>query len=95
MIEPKEVGKRLKSLRKARGLTQEQLSDILYVSPNHVYKMESGGRMPSMEICLNICSYFGVSLDYLITGKWQNSVPAKEIIQKTINELQALEQQLH
>ncbi len=91
MIDPKEVGHRLKSLRKARGMTQEQLSDILHVSPNHVYKMESGGRMPSMEICVNISKFFGVSIDYILIGKEHENESPKELLHQAMHCLSRLD----
>ncbi len=92
MIVPKEVGQRLKQLRISQELTQEQLAAILYISSIHVYKMENGSRMPSIDLCLMICKYFNVSTDYLLTGKSQEDSP-KEILHRIMRDLSKLDKQ--
>lgn len=60
---------RLYQLRKARGISQEELSDIVGVSRQAVQKWESGASKPDMDKLVAIARYFGVTLDYLITGE--------------------------
>lgn len=60
---------RLYQLRKARGISQEELSDIVGVSRQAVQKWESGASKPDMDNLVAIARYFGVTLDYLITGE--------------------------
>ncbi len=57
---------RLYTLRKNRGLSQEQLADALGVSRQSVSKWESGASMPESDRLIAISEYFGVSLDALL-----------------------------
>lgn len=59
----------LKKLRKARGLDQSQLGEILNVSQSTIASWENGTRRPDLEMFRRIVDYFGVSADtFLGTG---------------------------
>ncbi|MBQ8634476.1 MAG: helix-turn-helix transcriptional regulator [Lachnospiraceae bacterium] len=57
---------RLRALRIAHGLTQEQLSAMLRVSRSAVGMYENGLREPDYETLNNAAEYFNVSIDYLL-----------------------------
>lgn len=65
----KEIGKRIQNLRKDRNLTQQELAEKLGISPNMVAKVESGLRIPSIDMFVVMAEYFEESLDYLVLGK--------------------------
>ncbi|MGN0506357.1 MAG: helix-turn-helix domain-containing protein [Lachnospiraceae bacterium] len=54
----------LQTLRKARGIKQEQLADYLGVSAQAVSKWENGSY-PDGDLLPRIADYFDVSIDYL------------------------------
>jgi tellurite methyltransferase len=56
----------LKALRKARGLTQEQLAGAFGISAQAVGKWERGEAYPDIELLPELASYFGVSTDRLL-----------------------------
>ena len=56
----------MKTLRKQRGLTQEQIAEILGVSCQAISKWETGGSFPDISLLPSIADYFGVSIDYLL-----------------------------
>ncbi len=58
-------GTRLQALRRARGLTQEDLAAELNVSRQAVSKCESGRGYPEVEKLLYICRRYGVSMSSL------------------------------
>lgn len=58
------VGKRIKALRKTRGLTQEQLAERLGVQRATISNYEIGRRSPHLKELEKIASVLGVSLDY-------------------------------
>lgn len=60
---------RLQTLRKALGMTQEELAEALNVSLEHLSKMERGKRKPSIDLIVAMACYFHVSTDYLLMGK--------------------------
>ena len=55
-----------KSMRKQRGLTQEQIAEMLGVSCQAVSKWETNSSYPDISLLPIIADYFGVSVDYLI-----------------------------
>lgn len=60
-------GERLKQLRKERGLTQEQLAEVLSVERSSIGKYEGkSGVMPSDDVKKRMAEYFDVSFDYLM-----------------------------
>lgn len=80
-FDPKFSGARIKKLRIAHGLTQEQFSQHLNISDSHLRKVESGVSGGSIDLLVEIAEYFDVSLDYLILGK----TLSEEIVRKRIN----------
>lgn len=63
-----EFNEKLQELRKQKGLTQEELAGILYVSRAAVSKWESGRGYPGIDSLKAIAKYFGVSIDTLLSG---------------------------
>ena len=60
---------RIIMLRKHVKMSQSQLADLLHVSASTVGMYEQGRRIPCLEILIRMSKIFGVSLDYLVTGK--------------------------
>ena len=60
---------RITKLRVAKGLSQSQLSQKLGVKRSVVSYYESGERLPSYDVLIEMGRVFGVSLDYLLKGK--------------------------
>ena len=63
-----EFYEKLQELRKSRGLTQEELAEMLYVSRTAISKWESGRGYPSIDSLKAIAGYFSVSLDELLSS---------------------------
>lgn len=65
-------GNRLKKLRIARGLTQDQLADEFNdkygyaLTKATISQYENNRRLPEITIIMNFKEYFNVSLDYLL-----------------------------
>ena len=60
------ISDRIQSLRKARGITQEQLADG--VSRQAVSKWEAEQSVPDLERIVAMAEYFDVTTDYLLRG---------------------------
>ena len=73
-----EFHEKLQELRKNRGLTQEELADVLYVSRAAISKWESGRGYPSIDSLKEISKYFSVSIDDLLSGEKLVSIAEKE-----------------
>ena len=62
------IADRIQQLRKARGISQEELADRIGVSRQAVSKWESEQSMPDVEKVLLLGDYFEVTTDYLLKG---------------------------
>lgn len=65
----KESGKRIATLRKQSGLTQEQLADKLNITVTYLSKLETGTYGGSIDLLIEIAETFEVTLDYVVLGK--------------------------
>ena len=63
------LGERISELRKAKGLSQEELAEQLGVSRQSVSKWETGVAIPDTENALAMSKIFGVTTDFLLTGQ--------------------------
>ena len=64
-----ELNERIAVVRKAMGLTQEQLGELVGVSRQAVSKWESGQTVPDAVTVAKLCRALNVSADYIILGK--------------------------
>lgn len=63
------IAERIQSLRKARGLSQEELAEQVGVSRQAVGKWEAGQSQPDLDKVIALSGFFGVSCDYLLKGE--------------------------
>ena len=66
---------RLKKLRKALNLTQQKFADKLGVKQNTIAQYEMGRNDPSDAVIISICREFGVSEEWIRTGKGDMFIP--------------------
>lgn len=64
-----ELKDRIAAVRRAAGLTQEQLGELLGVSRQAVSRWESGQTSPDVSTLAALCEQLHVSADYLLLGK--------------------------
>lgn len=62
------IADRIQQLRKAKGISQEELADKIGVSRQAVSKWESEQTTPDVEKVLLLSDYFEVTTDYLLKG---------------------------
>jgi transcriptional regulator with XRE-family HTH domain len=68
--EPKTVGERIRKLRLARKLTQEQLAKVLGIKQGSVTQLETGkSKSPKSSTLTKAARYFEVDPEWLMTGK--------------------------
>lgn len=60
------MGKRICSLRGAKDMTQEQLAEVLCVSPAAVSKWERNLAVPSVDMLWMLADYFDCTIDELV-----------------------------
>ena len=80
------LGERIALLRKARRLTQDDLSKVFGVTNQAVSKWEIGACCPDVSLLPAIASYFGVSVDELL-GREDPTKAELARIRETLNEL--------
>lgn len=67
MTQENRIGKNIKKLRQAKGLSQDRLSKAADVSCNSIIKLETGGiTNPTIETLQKIAKALGVSVDILL-----------------------------
>lgn len=72
------IGERLKNLRKALGLTQQEFADQLKVSRSNIATYEVGKNNPANAVINLICKTFNVSEAWLRTGEGEMFVQRSE-----------------
>lgn len=60
------VGKRIKALRKAANITQEELAKQLFLSRSCIANYEVSKRNPDIVIVQRVADHFNVTLNYLM-----------------------------
>jgi len=48
------LGQAIKKAREAKGMTREQLAEILDVAPRHLQSIENEGQYPSFPSCYDV-----------------------------------------
>lgn len=59
----------LKTIRKQKNLNQQKVALDLHISREALSHYENGKREPSLALLVQMAHYFGVSIEYLITGE--------------------------
>lgn len=60
----RDIGKKLKTLRKAKKLTQQDVSDRIGLSRATLSNYEVGRRTPHLSLLRRFCDLYGVELSY-------------------------------
>jgi transcriptional regulator with XRE-family HTH domain len=58
----RKLGARVKELRKARKMTQQELADKIHIAPKHLSRIEVGGNFPSLKTLAKISRHLKVEL---------------------------------
>ena len=58
----------LKDLREKHHLTQEELAELLSYTDSTISDIETGKRIPSLEVTLETCNIFGEDISELLCG---------------------------
>lgn len=65
------LGRRIKELRKARGLSQEALAEKMDGHPKYLGSVERGEQNPTIEFLLKLAGALKVDLPALFNYPWQ------------------------
>ncbi len=89
VINNKDLGNRIRRIRKEKYLTQFALAEEIGVSPNFLGDVERGVKSPSLETIVCLANVLDVSLDYLLFESLKHSDIAED------NEMYLTDKQLN
>lgn len=78
-------GEKIKTLRKQKNLTQEQLAKRLWVTKSIISAYESEIRYPSLDMLIKLAQTFSVSTDYLLGVNSKQTVDVSNLSENQIN----------
>lgn len=78
------IGNRIKAARKAKGLPQSELSELIDKSVGYMSYIETGSKKPSLETLIQIANALDVTIDELLSD---NLVAASPVSNTQINQL--------
>lgn len=77
---------RLKTLRKAKGVSTRKLGSAIGISSPAVSQFENGGALPALDTLVALADYFNVSVDYLLGISDEPNIDVNKpwVLQETI-----------
>ena len=78
------IGNRIKAARKAKGLSQSKLSELIDKSVGYMSYIETGSKKPSLETLIQIANALDVTIDELLSD---NLVASSTVSNTQINQL--------
>ena len=69
-MKPEKIGYRLKLLRESQELKPAEMADLLGIERTYWSRFENGKRAISDTVAVLLVERFGVTLDFLILGRW-------------------------
>ena len=88
------IGTRLKELRRARKLRQEQIARRIGVDRTVISGYENGMRQPSLDTLISLARLFQVSTDYLLGLSEARTLDITGLTETEIDILSALVQEM-
>jgi transcriptional regulator with XRE-family HTH domain len=62
------LGKRIRTLRKAKGWSQVEMADLLAINRGYLSELENGKRDPSLAILKTIADGLSITMSKLFEG---------------------------
>ena len=72
IFEPYDIGERLITIRKERGISQEAVAEYLDTTRQTVSRYENGSNVIPADVLAGLSQLYNVSVDYILTGKKQS-----------------------
>ena len=82
-----EIRERIKNIRFEKGLTQDNMADMLNLSQNAYHKLENGHSKMSLTKFINICKVLEVEMVEIIKGPEQTYTFSKYYKKPLVREL--------
>lgn len=81
------IGNRIAKYRKTKGMTQEDLANLMGVSSQAVSKWENDASCPDISALPQLCKILGITSDELLTGETDQVRLLPENQKKSLEEL--------
>lgn len=83
------LGKKINEIRKLKGYTQEELAEMVGLSPNFIGYLERGEQTPSLKTLKKIATVLGVTLGWFFYSIENHHAKPPKLTEKekTINKL--------
>ncbi|MBO5113453.1 MAG: helix-turn-helix transcriptional regulator [Lachnospiraceae bacterium] len=78
-MDQQKIGQFLRECRKEKGITQEQLAEMLGVTNRSVSRWENGSNLPDLDILIEMADYYDVELRELLDGERKSEKMNKEL----------------
>lgn len=88
------MGLRIAAMRRAAGWSQADLAQRLKISPSAVGMYEQGRREPAVQMLIELSNLFGVTIDYLVTGRPNTHYDREQFSESLLGSVAAAEKQL-
>ena len=78
-MDQQKIGEFLKTLRKEKDLTQEELADKMNVSRRTVSRWETGSNLPDLSILVELADLYDVDMREIFNGERKNETVDKDL----------------
>lgn len=69
------IGERVSLLRKSKGMNQDEVINVLHIDRSTYSKIETGQIMAGTKYIIKLAEFFGVSTDFILSGKTTLNMP--------------------
>lgn len=69
------IGNRIKHLRISANMTQRDLATAINMAKSAICNVENDKTLPSSDMLLKLKEFFSISIDWLLTGESEKSIP--------------------
>ena len=77
MVDYEKMGKRMKYKRQAKNLNQEDIANMVRISPSYYGNIERGNRVPSVDTLVAIANALEVGTDFLLADSLTAANPQR------------------
>ncbi|MCQ2542479.1 MAG: DUF6442 family protein [Lachnospiraceae bacterium] len=80
------IGEFLKTLRKEKGITQEQAAEHFGVAGRTISRWETGSNMPDLSLLIEIATFYDVEVGEILDGERKSENMIKENVNNEMKE---------
>ncbi|MCB2836406.1 helix-turn-helix transcriptional regulator [Streptococcus dysgalactiae subsp. dysgalactiae] len=84
----KALGQAIKEARNIKGLSRNQLADIMNIAPRYIASIENSGQHPSLQIFYELVTVLDVSVDqFFFPNKEMNKSTKRRQLESLLDEM--------